>query len=69
MYGSPTGHWEICCTIWGSRKELQRLHYPEIMISLGVTCNSVTFTMEITLERLCEITDLVQSWLKNYRQI
>ena len=41
----------------------------EIMISLGVTCNSVTFTMEITLERLCEITVLVQSWLKNYRQI
>ena len=35
----------------------------EIMTFLGVSCNSVTFTLEITTDRLREILALVRDWL------
>ena len=35
----------------------------EIMVFLGVTCNSRTFTLEITKDRLEELVHLIKSWL------
>ena len=35
----------------------------EIMVFLGMTCNSCTFTLEITNDRLEELAQLVKTWL------